>query len=75
MILVGISVGMPTKQSGVKIYHSGKLAPGQRWFFFSKFSHTGYIDLSKRRVSPEEAIKCEDKFTKSKTVSLIFECD
>lgn len=31
----------------------------------------GYIDLSKRRVSPEEAIKCEDKFTKSKTVSLI----
>lgn len=30
MILVGISVGMPTKQSGVKIYHSGKLAPGQR---------------------------------------------
>ncbi|TRY55835.1 hypothetical protein DNTS_035046 [Danionella cerebrum] len=29
---------------------------------------TGYIDLSKRRVSPEEAIKCEDKFTKSKTV-------
>lgn len=30
---------------------------------------TGYIDLSKRRVSPEEAIKCEDKFTKSKTVS------
>lgn len=30
---------------------------------------SGYIDLSKRRVSPEEAIKCEDKFTKSKTVS------
>ena len=28
----------------------------------------GYLDLSKRRVSPEEAIKCEDKFTKSKTV-------
>lgn len=24
--------------------------------------------MSKRRVSPEEAIKCEDKFTKSKTV-------
>ncbi|XP_037588664.1 eukaryotic translation initiation factor 2 subunit 1-like, partial [Cebus imitator] len=31
----------------------------------------GYIDLSKRRVSPEEAIKCEDKFTKSKTVYII----
>uniref|UniRef100_A0A2K6FNW1 Eukaryotic translation initiation factor 2 subunit 1 n=1 Tax=Propithecus coquereli TaxID=379532 RepID=A0A2K6FNW1_PROCO len=28
----------------------------------------GYIDLSKRRVSPEEAIQCEDKFTKSKTI-------
>ena len=28
----------------------------------------GYIDLSKRRVSSEEAIKSEDKFTKSKTV-------
>uniref|UniRef100_A0A3P9HRW3 Eukaryotic translation initiation factor 2 subunit 1 n=1 Tax=Oryzias latipes TaxID=8090 RepID=A0A3P9HRW3_ORYLA len=32
----------------------------------------GYIDLSKRRVSPEEAIKCEDKFTKSKTVCFCF---
>uniref|UniRef100_A0A8C6R5W3 Eukaryotic translation initiation factor 2 subunit alpha n=1 Tax=Nannospalax galili TaxID=1026970 RepID=A0A8C6R5W3_NANGA len=28
----------------------------------------GYTDLSKRRVSPEEAIKCEDKFTKPETV-------
>lgn len=27
----------------------------------------GYIDLSKRRVSPQEAIKWEDKFTKSNT--------
>ncbi|CAO2586725.1 Eukaryotic translation initiation factor 2 subunit 1 [Lemmus lemmus] len=33
----------------------------------------GYIDLSKRRVSPEEAIKCEDKFTKSKTVAEVLE--
>ena len=31
----------------------------------------GYIDLSKRRVSLEEAIKYEGKFTKSKTVSSI----
>ncbi len=31
---------------------------------------SGYIDLSKRRVSPEEAVKCEDKFTKSKTVTM-----
>ncbi|KAK7835853.1 LOW QUALITY PROTEIN: hypothetical protein U0070_003944, partial [Myodes glareolus] len=29
----------------------------------------GYIDLSKRRFSPEEAIKCEDTFTKFKTHS------
>ncbi|KAH0620717.1 hypothetical protein JD844_021417 [Phrynosoma platyrhinos] len=34
----------------------------------SELSRRRYIDLSKRRVSPEEAIKCEDKFTKSKTV-------
>lgn len=32
---------------------------------------TGYIDLSKRRVSPEEIKKCEEKFTKAKAVSLI----
>src|ERR1700733_7047185 len=31
----------------------------------------GYIDLSKRRVSPEEAEKFEEKFTKSKTVHSI----
>ncbi len=28
----------------------------------------GYIDLSKRRVSPEEVKKCEEKFNKAKTV-------
>jgi len=31
----------------------------------------GYIDLSKRRVSPEEIVQCEEKFTKSKTVHSI----
>jgi len=31
----------------------------------------GYIDLSKRRVSPEEVKKCEDKFNKAKTVNSI----
>lgn len=31
----------------------------------------GYIDLSKRRVSPEEAAKFEDKYNKSKTVHSI----
>lgn len=31
----------------------------------------GYIDLSKRRVSSEEIIKCEEKFAKGKTVNSI----
>jgi len=28
----------------------------------------GYIDLSKRRVSPEDIAKCEDRYNKSKAV-------
>ncbi|EDV23203.1 Eukaryotic translation initiation factor 2 subunit 1 [Trichoplax sp. H2] len=31
----------------------------------------GYIDLSKRRVSPEEVKKCEEKFAKAKVVNSI----
>ncbi|GAB1603135.1 eukaryotic translation initiation factor 2 subunit 1-like [Argonauta hians] len=31
----------------------------------------GYIDLSKRRVSPEEVEKCEEKYAKAKTVNSI----
>ncbi|KAI8328532.1 eukaryotic translation initiation factor 2 alpha subunit-domain-containing protein [Choanephora cucurbitarum] len=31
----------------------------------------GYIDLSKRRVTPEDIIKCEEKYNKSKTVHSI----
>ncbi|KAK4698907.1 translation initiation factor 2 subunit 1, partial [Phenoliferia sp. Uapishka_3] len=31
----------------------------------------GYIDLSKRRVSAEDVIKCEEKYNKSKTVHSI----
>jgi translation initiation factor 2 subunit 1 len=31
----------------------------------------GYIDLSKRRVSPEEAVKCEERYNKSKAVHSI----
>lgn len=31
----------------------------------------GYIDLSKRRVNPEDIIKCNDKYQKSKTVHSI----
>jgi translation initiation factor 2 subunit 1 len=28
----------------------------------------GYIDLSKRRVSPEDIVKCEERYNKSKAV-------
>ncbi|KAI9739260.1 MAG: eukaryotic translation initiation factor 2 subunit alpha [Cirrosporium novae-zelandiae] len=31
----------------------------------------GYIDLSKRRVSPEDIVKCEERYNKSKTVHSI----
>jgi len=31
----------------------------------------GYIDLSKRRVSAEEVVKCEEKFAKAKAVSVM----
>jgi translation initiation factor 2 subunit 1 len=33
--------------------------------------HIGYIDLSKRRVSPEDIIKCEERYMKSKAVASI----
>ena len=32
---------------------------------------SGYIDLSKRRVSPEDIVKCEERYMKSKSVSSI----
>ena len=32
----------------------------------------GYIDLSKRRVSPEDVAKCEDRFNKAKAVHGVF---
>ena len=35
------------------------------------FSHLGYIDLSKRRVSPDDVIKCEERYNKSKAVHSI----
>jgi translation initiation factor 2 subunit 1 len=34
-------------------------------------SMVGYIDLSKRRVSPEDIVKCEERYMKSKTVASI----
>jgi translation initiation factor 2 alpha subunit (eIF-2alpha) len=31
----------------------------------------GYIDLSKRRVSPEDISKCEERFVRGKTVRFV----
>lgn len=31
----------------------------------------GYIDLSKRRVSPEDIAKCDERYTKSKIIASI----
>ena len=33
--------------------------------------YAGYIDLSKRRVSPEDILKCEERYNKSKMVHSI----
>lgn len=32
------------------------------------FHFSGYIDLSKRRVEPEDVTKCEDRYNKAKAV-------
>lgn len=29
---------------------------------------TGYVDLSKRRVDPEDVVKCEERYNKAKAV-------
>lgn len=34
----------------------------------SPSSLPGYIDLSKRRVSPDDVLKCEERYNKSKAV-------
>ena len=30
--------------------------------------YAGYIDLSKRRVDPEDVVKCEERYNKAKAV-------
>lgn len=37
----------------------------------SKLTGAGYIDLSKRRVSPEDIVKCEERYNKGKMVHSI----
>ena len=39
--------------------------------FPSSYREKGYIDLSKRRVSPEEAAACEDRYNRAKLVHSI----
>lgn len=41
------------------------------YYYFNFIFHIffkGYIDLSKRRVAPEDVAKCEDRFNKAKAV-------
>ena len=42
---------------------------GQR--LASRLTGIGYIDLSKRRVSPEDIVKCEERYNKGKMVHSI----
>jgi translation initiation factor 2 subunit 1 len=51
------------KEKGI----SGK----QGLFAQRKLIASGYIDLSKRRVSPEDIVKCEERFNKGKMVASI----
>ena len=39
--------------------------------FADSWGCLGYIDLSKRRVSPEDVVKCEERYNKSKAVHSI----
>lgn len=48
-------------------YHDAREEPNWLTHGF----YTGYIDLSKRRVSPEDVIKCEERYNKSKAVHSI----
>ena len=47
----------------------GDLASYQDWVGVD--GSAGYIDLSKRRVSPEDIVKCEERFNKGKMVASI----
>ena len=53
------------KEKGPSISASLRVCSG------SLVADVGYIDLSKRRVSAEDVIKCEERYNKSKTVHSI----
>lgn len=43
----------------------------ESWRKVAHNGNAGYIDLSKRRVSPEDIVKCEERYNKSKMVHSI----
>ena len=45
--------------------------PSSYWAWARTDGLAGYIDLSKRRVSPEDIVKCEERFNKGKMVASI----
>lgn len=46
---------------------------GSLIYIVDMFGSAGYIDLSKRRVSAEEVIKCEEQYEKGKAVDSIIQ--
>ena len=54
-------VGLERFHCTVKLFHISQLM----------YCGVGYIDLSKRRVSPEDIQRCEEKYNKAKTVNSI----
>lgn len=60
-IAAALQLPSPGPSSPVNIYTYTTLRPYPQ----------GYIDLSKRRVSPEEIRKCEEKYNKAKIVNTI----
>ena len=48
-----------------------RVDPDKGTFFMRDFIDLGYIDLSKRRVSPEDVAKCEERYQKAKAVHSI----
>lgn len=58
------------KEKG-KFYSPLQLLQPDELVLNPRVSNLGYIDLSKRRVSAEDVIKCEERYNKSKTVHTI----
>lgn len=58
------------KEKGKKAHFERLQDPGKSHITDSTLL-PGYIDLSKRRVSPEDVVKCEERYNKSKAVHSI----